>query len=337
MTDKMVDKEYKAALERNNHYFFELAVFFSNQGFKLIMPVTCLLSLIFSCICFIVFQSMKLKENIYFYFRIKTIFETFIILINGLAPLVSCGTCYQIQSAYLSLFYFMFFFKFLRNVCSMFITILEIVITVNRYFIIESKSKILVGRRDKLIVFLTLLSSFIIFTPVLFFLKIEKSILNIYQIKHDNSKSYIVYLISANFIQNVLPILIMLPANLVVLFRFKKFIAKKKSVTAVANCRSVMHSKETKTKTNVQRRFMKMILIISFVFLFSRIVDCLNMAIQLFENFFHPYLFLLCINSGGFVAILVNNLMLTGNFFIFYTFNKPFRDTFICIFKSRKV
>ena len=334
----MSDTEYNAAFERNNHYFFELAVFFSNTGFQTILPATCLLSLMFSCICLIVFQNMKSKENIFFYFKMKTIFEILIILINGFAPLVSCSSCFKVQSTcYLSLFYSLFFFKFLRNVSSMLITILEIIISVNRYFIIKSKTRILVGRRDKLVVFFALIISLVIFLPVLFFLKIEKNILNIYQIKHDQSKSYVVYLISANFIQNVLPILVILPANIVVLFRYKKFIAKKRSVTAVGNSRSVTQSNKANKKMNyLQKKFIKMILIVSFVFMFSRIVDGINMAIQLFENSFHPYVFLLCINTGGFVAILVSNLVFVGNFYIFLKFNKPFRDNFKYIFYCKK-
>jgi len=334
----MADTEYNAAFERNNHYFFKLAFFFSSTGFQTILPTTCLLSLMFSCLCLIVFQSMKSKENIFFYFKMKTIFEILIILINGFAHLLSCGGCFQVQSTcYLSLFYSLFFFKFFRNVCSMLIAILEIIISVNRYFIIKSKTRKLVGRRDKLVVFSALIISIVIFLPVLFFLKIEKNILNIYQIKHDQSKSYVVFLISANFIQNVLPILVMLPANIIVLFRYKKFIAKKRSVMAVGNSRSVTQSNITKTKMNLQKKFIKMILIVSFIFMFSRIVDGINMAIQLFENFFHPSVFLLCINTGGFLAILVSNLVFVGNFYIFLKFNKPFRDTFKCIFYCKKI
>ena len=146
------------------------------------------------------------------------------------------------------------------------------------------------------------------------------------------TKEYSIYLSCVTFIQNILTVIILIPFNFIVLCKYKKFIKKKQmTIYRIMPVQPVItrSSSNSIKKLNAQQRFTKMILIVSFLFILSRLGEA---SIKVADLIF----IMLNANSNYSVYFAILNMfvefntcfIISMNFFILFSFNKPFRDFF---------
>ena len=85
-------------------YERNLLIFLINlyeYGYLIVFPVTCVIGFLLSTVSLIVLINKNFKEKVYFYLRIKTFFETLLLSIVTLTPMVSCFDC-QTYEAYIT-------------------------------------------------------------------------------------------------------------------------------------------------------------------------------------------------------------------------------------------
>ena len=117
-------------------------------GFVIISPIICIIGLILNILCCIVFFS--LKEKIFFYLGFKALAECLFLMIRAFSPYISCFNC-DLDNTYFRMLVIFISKKFLELVIYSLITILEIELSFNRYFLINShKTKLLIEKKDKI-------------------------------------------------------------------------------------------------------------------------------------------------------------------------------------------
>ena len=237
--------------------------------------------------------------------------------------------------------YFQFFtlvsFKFLRNILYSYITIIEILITFNRYFIIKSTNKIKTKRNDKLLVYGLGVVCFIIYAPYLFTYKIDWLKGTLSFTEFSETQFYIIYFQAITIGQNLLTIIILIPYNIIVLIAYKKFIVKKQSILRSVIIPTRIENQITMPlKANSQKRFTKMILIISFLFIFIRLSSILVQMFAYYSIFNPTEAFDLYVGILNTFSTLSIYFSFSINIFIYYVFNLPFKETFISIFSFQK-
>ena len=261
--------------------FVDFAIYWAYKGYYIFVTILSSISFIFNLLCFIVFLNPKLiEDNIFFYFKIKSFVECLLVLIDGAEPLVDT----YLKDTYFSWFYYIVSIHYFKNSCIFYTIFLEIVITINRYFIIKSKTKIFVRIRDIALAIIGALVCLLAYKPMLVCERVVliNSFYGIYGLGYSpicDLSTFNIYQISINSIQHLVPILILLPANIIVLMQYKKFIKKKRTVIAIGTSAATLIKVNREAKS--QGRFTKMILIISFMFIIIRLLYGLMGLFQL--------------------------------------------------------
>jgi len=309
-------------------------------GYLKVLPIICVIGFILSLINIIVFLNLKQKDKIYFYLLIKSLIELLILAFGAFLPLLQNVEYFS----YLAFIFQIILYKFLTNALFLYASIMEISITFNRYYIIKSTEKLLVKQKDKLIVFFFGFVSLALFIPIFFSYKKVKSNEETSLEESDFGKSayFKIYLRCINFLENLIAVFILVPSNIVVLVLYKRFLNKKKTITNFAS-RIIRgtEANEIKRKSKLiksQRKFTRMTIIMSFLFIFARlfttafeIFNIYNQYIEKIKTFDIYYVFL-------HIIISFNIYVMFGvNFFIYYFFNKPFRECFNASILFKKI
>ncbi len=295
-----------------------------------VSPIICLAGFFLSLFSFIVFLKLS-KGRIFFYLMVKSLLEMLLFAFGTLTPYLSCLFCSTANTKH-SQWIKLILYVYLKPVLFLFITILEIVISINRYFSIKNTEKIDTNKNDKIFVISSAIIVSLIFSVFFFGYKIELVTINnlklfVIATTDFGSKTFFsVYSLFVNFISNLLTIFVLIPLNIILFIQFKKFIERKKRLL-----------NQTDRIIN-DTRFTKMILITSFLFIFSRLfeafIDIVSIYYYLSKNKDYIFYYFLILN----LFVLVNTYFIISlNFIIFYYSNKPYRDTFKQIFCRRKV
>jgi len=300
-----------------------------NIGYITLIPIICVLGLIFNIISFIVFWG--LKEKIFLYLTAKTFAESLLLIIGAIPLYTSCDDC-KFENTYLRIIIILVSHKFLVAVVYSLITILEIEIAFNRYIIIKSRDTniIMVEKKDKLKLFLYSLFSISLALPYLFAHKIERKMMfSSYQYTlnlNDFGKSDFFYYFHTYFVLiiyyviNFVSILIIVPLNIVIIFEFKKFMKKKLENSVTQMIRNISnlsnHQEEAKNKS---RRFTIMIITISFLFVFSRLFEALLFSFNIYNNYIQTVEYFRIYYTISNVLVHASTyIFLSLNIFIFY-------------------
>lgn len=185
-------------------------------------------------------------------------------------------------------------------------------------------------------------TSLLIFLPVLFADTIESKEMHHYHLVKSElgkARAYSIYLTCVTFIQNILTVFIIIPFNLVVLCKYRRFMKKKMST--IARIMPVLPTSNRRLTiqklTESQKRFTRMILIVSFVFILSRLgevsIKVADLLYPILKSDLYPVYFIIIV-----IFVEMNTCFIISlNFFIFYIFNKPFRDIFKSKFMCKKI
>ena len=314
-------------LSENFQYFF---LYLYRIGFVIVTPTICVIGLILNILCFIV--CLRLKEKIFFYLAFKLLAELIYLICGAISPYILCEDCH-LEYTYLRAIITLIISKYIKGVIYTLITILEIEISFNRYNLINSHSKIsFVETKDKLKIIIYILISLIIFLPYIFGYEIKKEQHEVFififndEYKLGNNKFgqsiYFYYLYTYfGFFENILSILILIPLNIIILVKFKNFIKNK------ANIASSIIRQQQNAKS--EKRFTRMIVLISFLFIISRLAEASVLIFSIYNN----YVVLMDYYEMYFIIVNIfvetsTYLIFSLNFFILYFLNKTFRLKF---------
>jgi len=338
----MVD--YSSVNEDLNNFFVGLY----DIGFVIVSPIICVIGLLLNILCCIVFFS--LKEKIFFYLAIKALAESLFLMIRAISPYISCFNC-DLDNTYVRMLITFISKKFLELVIYSLITILEIEISFNRYFLIDShNTKTLIEKKDKIKILIYTIISILMYIPCLFAYEIKRMIpfANEYilvQNEMGNNPIFMYFNSYFGLIINIAAILLLLPLNIITLLKFKKFI-KRKSQNSSRNRSAVntlVHQENNANRLVLQEnaktesRFTRMIVFISFLFIFSRLCEA-SVAFFLIYNDFIAFIgyFKLSFGILNIFVFVFNNLAFSINFLIFFFYNNTFRNKFNLIFCCKK-
>ena len=311
-----------------------------NTGFVIVTPALCAIGLILNIICFIVFLS--LEEKIFFYLAIKSFAESLLLAFGAISPYTTCTSC-NLENNYSRALINLITQKYSIHVIYLLITILEIDISFNRYFLISSRhTNILIQTRDKIKILFYILTPVIIFLPYFFAFNIEKKQNNEYHLEYNifgNSKFFYYFFTYFVFLEYILSILILIPLNIITLIKFKKFV-KRKSQNVNRTIRQVIINANNiiaQENLKAESRFTKMICIISFLFLFSRLCEASVLFFIMYDQYVRSVDYFLVYYNILIIFVNANTYIIFSlNFFIFYFLNEIFRNKFKQIFCCKK-
>ena len=306
-------------------------------SFNYVGPAICLVGFILGIFCFVTFYKLA-KEKIYFYLMTKTFLEIFLFAIGTSTPYLSCIDClsaYQYHSQWLKLIFYLFLRRFLRIL----ITLSEIALTFIRYSLIGSSSKLITKKKDKIYLLLIGLIVILISIPKFFAFKIRslgvKNDVEIFVLTNTEfgwTLAYSIYSEVVDFTSSIITLLILIPINIIMVIRYRKFIKNKNRLVTQNN-------RLNKKKQKSEDQFTKMILITSLLFI---ICNFLNESVNIYlifsfystnsSQFYQYYYFIF----GTFVT-LGSYFIYSLNFFIYYHFNTPFRNRFKKTFLCKKI
>lgn len=329
---------YSQNLKLFFHYLYTI-------GFEIVIPIICVIGLILNVLCFIVF--LRPKEKIYFYLAIKSFGESLLLMLGAILPYETCLNC-NLEDTYMKMMFILITQKFLKQVIYLSITILEIEISFNRLFLITSHQlKILIVRKDKLKVFVYIFISCAIFSPTFFAFEIIKKDFNDeYQLVYtDFGRSRLFYYFYVFFLlfENVLSIIILLPLNIIILIKFKKFIKNKsKNLTTIATVNELLRQNNVslvriQENAKTESKFTRMIVLISFIFIFSRLFEASVQFLNIYNMFhYNNSYYTLYLSILNIFVFANTNITFSFNFIIFYIFNQTFKKNFNEIFCCQK-
>jgi hypothetical protein len=314
-------------LSENFQYFF---LYLYRIGFVIVTPTLCVIGLILNILCFIV--CLRLKEKIFFYLAFKLLAELIYLICGAISPYILCEDCH-LEYTYLRAIITLIISKYIKGVAYTLITLLEIEISFNRYYLINSHSnKTIVETKDRLKIFAYILISLTVFVPYVLGFEIKKEQHEVFififndEYKLDNNKYgqsiYFTYFYTYfGFFENILSILILIPLNIIILIKFKNFIKNKANIASSI----IRQQQNAKSET----RFTRMIVLISFLFIISRLAEASVLIFSIYNHYVSPidYLDMYFLILNIFVETSTY-LIFSLNFFILYFLNKTFRLKF---------
>jgi len=303
-----------------------------NIGFVIISPTLCVIGFILNLLSFIVF--VCLKEKIFFYLAMKSLAEALLLMTGAISPYMTCINC-NLENTYLIALITLIVAKFAKGPLYTLITILEIEIAFNRYNLINSHTtKTLIEMKDKIKGFVFTLISILLFVPYLFAFEINKN--KMYEYKMEKSKfgssEFFYYFYTCISFENILSVLILLPLNIIIIIKFKKFIQQKQEQISTT-------PRMRQDNVKIETRFTRLMILISFLFILSRLAEASVSLVIIYNqhiNALDYYDFILTLLN---VYVYANTFLIFSlNFFIFYFLNKTFRlkfkEIFKCCFKN---
>ena len=283
----------------------------------IILPVLCVLGILFSILNIITLNDLKLKDKAYYYLIVKTIIQIIMLSSGALIPYVSCTTCSSFQT-YGSQFLKIMIFKFSNNFLYLFLSIVQVMIISDRYCAIKAAPKLMIEYKDKVILIILAIICGFTYFPCLFGDKIV-FIQNTgkYVLKPTGFGSmqfYTVFLNSMWFFENILTVFILIPFNIIVCVKYFQELRKK--ITII----SLIKSEKELLKKNLT----KMIIIESSMFVMGRIAyGCFRVSNILVDFKFDNY----C-KYTHLAFIFITYFTYSFHFFICLTSNPQFRNAF---------
>ena len=143
-------------------------------GWGFVLPVVCLLSMISNITNVIVLKTMEKMHNIYRYMLLKSIINTLYLFLCSFTFLTKCESfCFLPKSTYIIQLYDLFIFNYFTSSLGLLDLLIEVVISVNRMFIISNSRYC--QRINMNLVFMSLVGfSLLFYTPYLYVLEIKK-------------------------------------------------------------------------------------------------------------------------------------------------------------------
>ena len=221
-----------------------------------------------------VLSSPKLKHSIYNYFWCRSFCDLLVCAIGVTYLYNSCVNCEELNKLTYSFQFYRYYFLFLpMRILFLASSLAEIYLLLNRCLILYNIENILshVTKLTLLSIFFS--SSFIVLLPPYFSLEIKETDTNLYSLdlnEFGRTNFYKIYVISAFVLESFIPLLFACSLSFIALNGFRK-LSKKKS-------QLLNKSDSIKQKKNLH--FTRIILIITLIFVFTRVFDLVSFTIM---------------------------------------------------------
>lgn len=282
-----------------------------------------------SFISSLIFWKLRNKDQVYKYYLISSILDTFYMLAISFDVLIACGApCDKFsQTSLFRVLYLIILYDYLTSCIAIFNILIEIFVTTQRYFLI-SKKKNLQNLHPNLVMLVAAIFSLFYYTPIIFLKKICFVVNTGYKLVYTNfglSKIGRLVPIVLSSIRLILASVILLIANAFTLKEFKNYLKQKRIMKfsefstniVIALCNRPRKQVKDKKMRNVTQ----MLISIAFVYSIGTLPYALYYGLsELFKT--NNYIIdkiLYTLGGVGFRLIIILKI------FIFYKYNKIFR------------
>jgi hypothetical protein len=347
--------------------FAELPTFVS-IAYLYIVPMLSSFGFFLNVMCLAVLVQPILNGDMYKLLIVKTIVQIVVLSISATSPIAHCQSCTKSRTLAIQI-YRLYLLKIANNIILSYSTLIEIAISYHTFFILRKDNLIRVSFRSFLTLILIL--GFFVNMPYFFVQRIDSksSTPNIYILtntKFTESSLSKLYILSLNFVQSLLTLVIMIILNILIRSEFKIYLRRKILLSSVKinwtdinnyiysnnnniakyikdttsldeyNMNSInsqtdstvefMNTKARKI-THAERRFTRMILTTSLIYTFTRLISFIEITIK--QVFLLRGTSIYSFNSYLTVISYISFSVYFGsNLFTYLMYNKMFRQCF---------
>ena len=297
-----------------------------------ILPFISLFGVITSIINVVVLLKIKLNNDINKYLFVKSCCDLTFLTTQCFIFIIRCGRLCSYSYSYSAKFYEAYIFRYFGYVLIFFSCSLDITVSIDRIFSFQSKSryyKLKIPFKIRCVV-LFIISTFICIPQYVLF-KIPEAFgkLYVYDSKTNSTSYELLYQLKNRKnedLKNLVTVLkyirgyglfgLLSLLNLIIVYKFKKHLGKKESMTKNGNSYKVKNAKNKKTKK--ENKTTLMILVICLNYLTGNMLDSFSVSIY-FEN---------NILVNNLVYMIGNGLLYIShgvNLFIYLYFDKNFQ------------
>ena len=280
----------------------------------------------------LVFWKLRFKDQVYKFYLISSIFDTFYMFSISINTFFACGVpCDRFsQNSLLKFLYIIALYDYLTSSIAIYNILIELFVTTQRYFLISRKKK-LQNLNPITVMLVIVLISLFYYSPIIFLKKIFYAEKIGYKMVYTNfglSEPGRLIPIILSSIRLILASIILLIANLFTLKEFKKYLKQKKMMKFTAISTNIITSicdkprkifKDKKIKNVTQ-----MLISIAFVYSIGTLPYALYYGLsELFKT--NNYIIdkiLYSLGGIGFRFIIIIKIL------IFLKYNKNFRNKF---------
>lgn len=344
-----------------NAFMIQVMNLISGIGYTYITTSVCVIGFFLNLICLAVFFQLRKSATIYKYFLAKTLAESIVLLIGAFVQYGNCVKCSSYQTIGAQI-YKMYFLGFLNNIAYTYSGFSEIIITIDRVLTLRNKHASCWSY--KIIIPAFSCFSFVIFIPILFANYIKYLPNNEYSFVNTEfgaSISYTYYLAVFILTRNSAFFIVLFGANVVLLIDYKSYLMRKNNLVSVrtetrkietrvaennnssgdlinsnTNGQSNIHVVQPNSSNSSKRKITKMVIILSFVFVVSRLVQAVT-TISSNVDKFNQVKFNGFTTIFGFFTNLLNYSVYSVNIFFHVYFNKSFLNCLKDMLKRGKI
>jgi hypothetical protein len=347
-----------------------LSAFILNIGYLYIIPVTCIIGVVFNVLCIVTFASKKLLRNntdnfmceIYKYFLFKSVSDLIILMVGTLAPIVVCQFC-STTGSFASVLVGIYFTEFISNFLHTISTLTEIVITLDRLSILDKRILFLRKLPVKytfpgFVAFSFLMHSLRLFGFGIIQMPNGRFTRFFYDFINQNVYNWAGIIIS--FVQHSVAFVLIFIINILLFIRFQTYMRKKQRLTrgigdeaaggttdrstidsiniwqrtqtSDKQSKSPKAEAKDKAKAKVERAMTRMIIVSSLFFAFCRLMEWISTCLTIYTRLNNVSLTLLA-SAWLFFAHWLTYITIAINLFIYVGCNKVFREAFFAQFK----
>ncbi len=292
-----------------------------------IIPVICGFGMITNSICILVFVKLKLKYSLFKYMLVTSTYNFFYLFLCSFSFSFRCSYFCSFESTWIARVYQVYIYLYFTSVLAISNSIFELVIYIKRYM---SMRNLKIGKKVPIqwIILAVTISSLVFYLPVLFVFTFEKDSLknSSYNfVKTEFSKTIIsrALIILITTIRGPVILVFIFIINILTIIEFKRLVDRKSrlqknELNRPANNKShEINSLSRKSEINMS----KMVICMWFLFIVCNLPNTVVFITNILgydKTSFYLYL-TTCSNT---VLFIYHGL----SFFIYYWFNKKFRN-----------
>jgi hypothetical protein len=280
--------------------------------------------IIFTCTNVTVFSNQQFKEKLFAYLKLESIFITLDLIIMAVFPMYDF-TASDVSRSLFACVYHKYGKIYLASILEMSAIISSIFASINCLVLIDSQSnnylfKLANSFNPYLVALLEIVFSAVIFLYQLFQHDIvEKEMGKYFDAPTDFSRTQLSYILelSTFILRDVVLVIVLILINVLMVIEVKKSLNKKLEITSINGNNNY---KSTSIKRS-QRKLTKMVITDSLIGFFSRLTTVIYFLLKDVHDQYLLKLFL-------YTVFLIITLSYGAKFFIYYYFNRRFRNFF---------
>lgn len=301
-----------------------------------VIPLVNMLGLILTLACFIVFNDSKFKQNVYTFLKYESVFIAIDLLISALRPIYNYNS--EFSTSYFPQFYYIYMLVGAASVLEMSAILCHIVSTFYLYLLITNKP---LSRNipSLAVCFMIFMFSLVLFSYHFFDSVIVSNQVSIRVSQNQTINRAVYGNVETEFgktdwkkiidifvfcLRDGFCLLVLMVLNIMIFTNVKLLMKRKQTILGSSvkyEKRSMRQSKRNTQYKTTERKTSIMVVIIGLSYIIGRLPI---LVINILKNFIKfDYL-----SQANTVSVLLVYISYSSYFFIYYTFNKLFRNVF---------